>query len=120
MMRLKWLCLGVLATAGLACEGAEPAAPGSLLDVPVPADFTFATSRGLTVRAVGDAARIAATLAEVRLPDGALVHRGPLAAPVELAVATAVTELQVTLHGGGASRTVTVPVVGAEAQVVVE
>ncbi len=117
------LAMGVL-VAGLA--GCAVGAPGeapqadSLLEVEIPADFTFATSRGLTVRASGDAQAIAATLAEVRLPGGDLVHRGPLTSPVELAIPTAAGALEVTLRSARGERTVQVPVAGPEAVVTVE
>ncbi len=107
--------------AGCAVGGSDEApAAGSLLEVEIPADFTFATSRGLTVRAAGDAQVVASTLAEVRLAGGELIHRGPLTSPVELAIPTAATALEVTLRSAQGERTVQVPVRGAEAVVTVE
>jgi hypothetical protein len=107
--------------AGCAVGGSDEApAADSLLEVEIPADFTFATSRGLTVRAAGDAQVVAATLAEVRLAGGELIHRGPLTSPVELAIPTAATGLEVTLRSARGERTVQVPVRGAEAVVTVE
>jgi hypothetical protein len=102
--------------------GSESEAPvaDSLLEVEIPEDFTFATSRGLTVRATGDAAAIAETLAEVRLADGELVHRGPLTSAIELAVPTAASQLSITLRSARGERTLTVPVSGPEAVVEVE
>lgn len=107
--------------AGCAVSGPEEArAPSSLLEVEIPEDFTFATARPLAVRAEGDAALIADTLADVRLPSGDLVHRGPLALAVELSIPTAVEHLAVTLRSPAGERTLEVPVNGAEAVVVVE
>jgi len=102
--------------------GGEQEAPvaDSLLEVEIPEDFTFATSRGLTVRASGEASVVAGTLAEIRLADGELIHRGPLTSAVELAVPTAASQLSITLRSARGERTLTVPVAGPEAVVEVE
>ena len=92
----------------------------SLLDVQIAEDFTFATSRGLAVRAEGDPARVAETLAEVRLPDGQLVHRGSLASAVELAVPTWAESLEVTLRSTSGERMTEVRISGGEAVVSVQ
>jgi hypothetical protein len=124
MMALtKWLLVAGLGASLAGCAvGSEGEAPvaDSLLEVEIPEDFTFATSRGLTVRATGDAAAIAETLAEVRLADGELIHRGPLTSAVELAVPTAASQLSITLRSARGERTLTVPVSGPEAVVEVE
>ena len=118
--RLLPLGLG-LALAGCAVGGTEEApVADSLLEVEIPGDFTFATSRGLTVRATGDADAIAGTLAEIRLAGGELIHRGPLTSAVELAVPTAATGLEVTLRSARGERTLQVPVSGPEATISVE
>ncbi len=107
----------VLLLAGCAPGGAEESSsPTSLLDVQIPEDFTFATTKGLTVRGSGDATR----LAEVRLPNGELLHRGPLSMAIELAVPTAAETLTVVLRGPDGERTETVSARGAEAVVTVE
>jgi hypothetical protein len=111
----------VLLLAGCAPGGAEESpSPTSLLDVQIPEDFTFATTKGLTVRGSGDATRLASTLAEVRLPSGELLHRGPLSMAIELAVPTAAETLTVVLRGPDGERTETVSARGAEAVVTVE
>jgi hypothetical protein len=125
-MSLTWTKFGfsALLAAGLAgCApgaGDEQEAPTSLLDVKIPEDFTFATTRGFAVRATGDAERIANTLAEVRLPNGELLHRGPLSSPIELAIPTAAQQLKVTLRSPDGERQVDVAVNGPEGLINVE
>ena len=115
--------LGCLALAG-ACavepSGSQAPQAESLLDVQIAEDFTFATSRGLAVRAEGDPARVAETLAEVRLPDGQLVHRGSLASAVELAVPTWAESLEVTLRSGSGEQVTEIRISGGEAVVSVQ
>jgi hypothetical protein len=113
------VAMGSLAGCAVGNESEAPVAD-SLLEVEIPEDFTFATSRGLTVRATGDASVIAETLAEIRLADGELIHRGPLSSAVELAVPTAAQRLQITLRSARGERTLEVPVVGPEAVVAVD
>jgi hypothetical protein len=118
-----WSACGALVLMLSGCapgSGEEAASPTSLLDVEIPADFTFATTKGLTVRGEGDATRLAATLAEVRLPNGELLHRGPLSLAIELAIPTAAETLTVVLRGPDGERTETVSARGAEAVVTVE
>jgi hypothetical protein len=110
----------LLAAAAACAEAQGPSASGALEAVEIPADFTFATAQGLVVRAEGDPLRVAQIMAEVRLPDGELLHQGPLAAPVALSVPAAVSTLQVVLRTPEGERAVEVPVVGAEAVVEVE
>ncbi len=72
------------------------------------------------MRGSGDATRLASTLAEVRLPNGELLHRGPLSMAIELAVPTAAQTLTVVLRGPDGERTETVSARGVEAVVTVE
>ncbi len=118
-MMKRWLWMAALAFVGCT-ETATTGAPASLLDTEIPPDFTFNTARGLTVRAEGNPEVAAATLAEVRLPNGELVHQGPLSAPMELAVPGWAGAVHVTLRSPTGARTIEVPVVGAEATVQVE
>jgi len=123
MMNRRWIAAALVAFGAAACavgEQAEAPVADSLLEVEIPEDFTFATSRGLTVRATGDASVITETLAEIRLADGELVHRGPLSSAVELAVPTAAERLSITLRSARGERTLEVPVAGPEAVVTVE
>jgi hypothetical protein len=123
MNLMKIVAMGLLSAGMTACAvGGESEAPvaDSLLEVQIPEDFTFATSRGLTVRATGDASVIAETLAEVRLADGELVHRGPLTSAIELAVPTAAERLSITLRSARGERTLEVPVAGPEAVIAVD
>lgn len=126
MSKRIWIGLSSVALVGAlagCAPGEGPSAPqeaSSLLDVQIPEDFTFATSRGLSVRATGDAVRIADTLAEVRLANGELVHKGPLTSPVELAVPTAAEVLQVTLRSPDGERVVEVAANGPEAVVAID
>ena len=118
-----WSASGALALMLSGCapgSGEEAPSPTSLLDVEIPADFTFATTKGLTVRGEGDATKLASTLAEVRLPNGELLHRGPLSMAIALAVPTAAQTLTVVLRGPDGERTETVAATGAEAVVTVE
>jgi hypothetical protein len=72
------------------------------------------------VRGEGDAGKLAGTLAEVRLPNGELLHRGPLSQAIELAIPTAAETVTVVLRGPDGERTETVSARGAEAVVTVE
>jgi hypothetical protein len=101
-------------------EEAREAERAELFEVEIPEDFTFATAKGVTVRVEGEASRVKATLAEVRLPSGELIHKGPLSSPVELAVPVSVASLSVTLRSQAGEKTLEVPVQGAEARVRVE
>jgi hypothetical protein len=99
----------------------QPQAPAGLLDVAIPGDFTFATAKGLTVRAEGDPAKLASTLAEIRLPTGEIVHHGPLNVEISLAIPTAVETLTVRLRGpDDTERTETIATTGDQAVVTVE
>ena len=122
----RWSCVGAAGVVAVVFGGCAPGggeelqAPTSLLDVQIPEDFTFATTKGLTVRGEGDATKLAATLAEVRLPNGELLHRGPLSMAIALAVPTAAQTLTVVLRGPDGERTETVSATGTEAVVTVE
>ncbi len=100
---------------GCAAGGEDQASEQTLFDTQIPGDFTFATTKGLTVTAQGDPAGIAQTLAEIRIGDGELVHRGPLLAPVQLAIPRSVDSLQVTLRSNTHESVVDVPVVHGRA-----
>lgn len=117
---VKWF--GAMFLVGLTACAAEEgkSAPGSLLEVDIPENFTFATSRGLRVRAEGSAAAIADTLAELRLVSGEMVYRGPLVSAVELAIPTAADRLHVTLRTAQNERQLEVPVTGADIVLAVE
>lgn len=117
---VKWF--GALFWVGLTACAAEEgkSAPGSLLEVDIPENFTFATSRGLRVRAEGSATAIADTLAELRLVSGEMVYRGPLVSAVELAIPTAADRLHVTLRTAQNERQLEVPVTGADIVLAVE
>jgi len=109
---------GALLACGLmGCEagGEDQASERTLFETQIPEDFTFATTKGLTVTAEGDPAGIAQTLAEIRIGDGELVHRGPLLAPVQLAIPLSVESLQVTLRSNTHESVVDVPVVHGRA-----
>lgn len=105
----------VCGLAGCAAGGEDQASERTLFDTQIPEDFTFATTKGLTVTADGDPAGIAQTLAEIRIGDGELVHRGPLLAPVQLAIPRSVDTLQVTLRSNTYESVVEVPVVDGRA-----
>lgn len=120
-MKMKRLITGaagaLLATGLLGCNvgGPEQASETSLLDVQIPEDFTFATTKGLTVTAHGDPAALRETLAEIRLASGELVHQGALVVPVELAIPRVTQNLQVTLRSNTSESVVLVPVVNGRA-----
>lgn len=112
----------LLACGLMGCEagGERPNAQATLDDVQIPADFTFATTKGLTVVAEGDPARLTETMAEVRLANGELVHRGTLVAPIQLAIPLSTQKLQVSLRSNTHEATVEVPVVDGRAVVEVQ
>lgn len=97
----------LLACLTVACASPEPeaVAPAGLGEVEIPADFTFATQRAVTVEVAGDTAWDA-LLVEVRLPSGELVYQGPILpdAPVRLAAATAVDAFDVRVQGADLDR----------------
>lgn len=83
--------LGVLVA--VACAP-EPA-PNDLRSVQIPPDFTFATSRAVTVVVAGSPESLGAAQAGIltlQLPDGGILYKGPLlagrAVEVELVVPT--------------------------------
>ena len=113
--------LGVLAFSACAADiGEQSLTAKTLDDVEVPGDFTFAATRALTLRGAGTAAALASTLAEVRLPNGELVHKGALNHAIRIAVPLAETSLEVTLRTPSSERTLTLPVTGDDATVPVE
>lgn len=105
---------------GCAPESGANRTDGTLFEVGIPADFTFATTQGLTVVGAGDPAALGETLAEIRLADGSLVHRGPLVTPVQLSIPTAVQSLQVTLRSNTNEAVLDVPVVDGQAVVEID
>lgn len=114
---------GALLAAGLlGCNvgGPDQTSETSLLDVQIPEDFTFATTKGLTLTALGDPVALRETLAEIRLASGELVHKGALAVPVELAIPRATQSLQVTLRSNTNESVVLVPVVDGRAVINVD
>lgn len=106
----------LLLVAGCTTPTPEPSdAPAEgLAGVEIPADFVFATTRGvhLSVRA----AEGSSSTLLVALPNGQLLYRGPiLAQGLSLGVPTKDTTLKVTLQGDGASVDHDVPIEGGVA-----
>jgi hypothetical protein len=104
--------LGLSACAPGAGESLQ--GPQSLDEVQIPEDFTFATTKGMTLRAEGEPAQLAAIQSEVRLPNGELIHRGPLTPSLRLAIPAAVDSLNVTLRDANGERTVQVATTAGE------
>lgn len=118
--------------AGLGLAGALLCAPAcstepaqtqpSLRDVQIPADFTFATTRPVTLDLVVEdpGARERGVAVEVRHPDGRTVYRGPVpASGLRLPIPKAEQGLDVTSILMGNERTQRVALAGAETKVVV-
>jgi hypothetical protein len=99
---------------------AENLALTSLFETKFPADFTFATSHAVDIQPAGDPALIADTVAEIRVPGGDIVHRGPLPSRLDLALPTSATGLEVTLRSSRGENTVLVPIEGTAAVIPVE
>jgi hypothetical protein len=98
----------------------EQLALTSLFETKFPADFTFATSHPVDIQPAGDPAVIADTVAEIRIPGGDIVHRGPLPAKLDLAIPTSATGLEVTLRSSRGENSVLVPIEGKVAVIPVE
>ena len=127
-IRIGTLCLAVSAIAAAGCaempteDGLDPTSGPTLRDIEIPEDFTFATSRGVTLSVQVEDTAISAPMAamEVALPSGAVIYRGPLAKGtplnVDLSVPTKDTQLKLKLKSD--SQTLEAEVAIADARAV--
>jgi hypothetical protein len=126
-MHLRHMGLGLCCAGALAACNADERAPTSssepLRQVDIPADFTFAMSRGVTVDVSADAslAPHAPLMVSVLLPTGEALFRGGIEAggarSIEVLSPLATKALQVKLTGRAKTIVATVELSGDRAQV---
>jgi hypothetical protein len=117
-MKLACSAAAMMTLGIVALTGCHAAPQQSLADVPVPAGFTFATSRGVDINLTAAASALPSTqsgVLDIARADGKVIFRGQISAArplhLKLSVPLKDAELIATLEGpSGAKSTIKLPI----------